>query len=159
MPPACNQWNIDVHDKLLSKSFRQLMVRHATTVPGLPRKPWVTAEVSKRLLAHAAARRMLRASRRALSLARLRVLFVAWVVCPRSRSRALHPVPRRRCPPRFPWPLPHLACLHPAISEALLHRIQRWQASAWQSKPFAAHCLFSEDAMQTGIQGMGVGSH
>ena len=134
MPPACNQWTIDVHDNLLSKFFRQLLVRHATAVPGLPRKPWVSADVSKRLLAHAAARRIFRASLRSLVLARLRVLFVAWAVCPRSRPRALRPFPRRRCPPRYPWPEPHLSCIHPAIAEALLNRSQMWQVSAWQTK-------------------------
>ena len=127
MPPACSQWTIEVHDKLLAKFFRQLMVRHATGIPGLPRKPWVTTEVSKRLVAHAAARHMFRATLRELCLARLRVLVVAWAVCPRSRPRAMHPFPRRRCPLRLPWPLPHLSRLHPAISTALLHRIQMWQ--------------------------------
>ena len=49
MPMACNQWTIDVHDQLLSKLYRQLLERHATVVPGLPRKPWVTEAVSKLL--------------------------------------------------------------------------------------------------------------
>ena len=104
MPPACNQWTVDVHDQLLSKYFRQAFARYATAVPGLPRKPWVTAEVSKCLLAHAAARRMFRSSLRSLQLSRLRVQFVAWAVCPRSRPRALRPFPRRRCPPLYSWP-------------------------------------------------------
>ena len=90
--------------------------------------------VSKRLVAHAAPRRMFRVTPRELILAHLRKVFVAWAVCPRSRPRALGPVPRRRCPPRFSWPLPHLSRLHPAIAATLLHRIQMWQVSACQTK-------------------------
>ena len=123
-----------MHDQLLSKYFRQSLARHATVVAGLPRKPWVTAEVSKCLLAHAAVRRMFCSSLRSLQLSRLRVQFVAWAVCPRSRPRALRPFPRRRCPPLYSWSLPHLTALHPAILDALLVRCQMWQVSAWQTK-------------------------
>ena len=115
MPMACNQWTIDVHDQLLSKLYRQLLERHATVVPGLPRKPWVTEAVSKLLLAHAAARRSFRSALWSLRCARLRVSFVAWAVCPRSRPRALRPFPRRRCPPRFPLLVPRLTCIDPAV--------------------------------------------
>ena len=86
-------------------------------------------------MAHAAARRSFRSSLRSLRFARLRVQFVAWAVRPRSRPRALRPFPRRRCPPRHPWPVPRLTCLRPAIIEALLRRSQMWQVSAWQIKP------------------------
>ena len=83
MPMACNQWTIDVHDQLLSTFNRQLLERHATAVPGLPRKPWVNEAVSKLLQAHAEARRSYRSALSSLRCARLRVSFLAWAVCPR----------------------------------------------------------------------------
>ena len=118
-------------------NFRQLMERHATAVPGLPRKPWVNEAVSKLLQAHAEARRSYRSALSSLRCARLRVSFLAWAVCPRSRPRALRPFPHRRCPTRFPWPVPRLTRIHPVVIEALLCRTQLWQVSAWQTKAAA----------------------
>ena len=52
-------------------------MRRAVDVPNFPRKPWVTPELSRRLEAHASARRHVLASGRARHLARLRLAFVA----------------------------------------------------------------------------------
>ena len=114
--------------------FRPVWVRRAVDVPNLPRKPWVTLELPNRLLAHASARRLFCASGRALHLARVRVVFVAWLVFPRSRPRALRPFPRPRRMAQATRVSPPLLVLGLAVVSALLQRSLMWQLSAWQTK-------------------------